>query len=225
MSHHKPYPFYRYVCWIFGVISVSLSLVGPLASRAHTDFAAHMMVHLLLGMLAPLLLTLAAPITLLLRTLSVNRARRIARILKSAPLQLVTDPLAAALLNVGGLWILYATNLFSLVHHSLILHFLVQIHVFFAGYLFTVSMIYIDPTPHRKSFVYRTVILLMALTGHGILSKYIYAHPPTGVPVAQAEIGGMLMYYGGDFIDICLISILFLQWFKAARPQELTKSL
>jgi putative membrane protein len=99
------------------------------------------------------------------------------------------------------------------------LHMLIHIHVFFAGYLFTVSMIYIDPIPHRTSYVYRAIVMVIALAAHGILSKYIYAQPPYGVPAAQAETGGMLMYYGGDAIDLVLICVFCFQWFRATRPR------
>ncbi|WP_404799163.1 cytochrome c oxidase assembly protein [Bacillus aerolatus] len=218
-SHLKKWPKYRYVLWILGVISAAAAIVGPLAARAHSDFTAHMLGHLLLGMLAPLLLVLAAPMTLLLRTLSVTKARRLSRIMKSWPVRTVSHPITASFLNIGGLWILYTTSLYADMQENILLHLVVHIHVFLAGYVFTASMIYIDPTPHRLSFIYRAIALVLALAGHAILSKYIYAYPPTGVPTAQAEMGGMLMYYGGDAIDLTLISILCFQWFRATRPR------
>ncbi len=52
------------------------------------------------------------------------------------------------------------------------------------------------------------------------MSKYIYAQPPKGVPIEQAEIGSMVMYYGGDVIDAIIIFILCLQWYKAVRPRK-----
>ncbi len=58
------------------------------------------------------------------------------------------------------------------------------------------------------------------LAGHGILSKFIYAHPPAGVPLEQAKIGGMIMYYGGDVVDIVMIFNLCLHWFRATRARE-----
>ncbi len=62
-------------------------------------------------------------------------------------------------------------------------------------------------------------LLTIALACHGILSKYIYVHPAIGVPVAQAKTGSILMYYGGDVIDLILIIILCYQWYKATRQQ------
>lgn len=116
-------------------------------------------------------------------------ARRLSSVLKSKPLQILTHPIIATLLNLGGLWILYTTNLYSMMHKSILLHLFIHFHVFIAGYLFTTSMIYIDPISHRYSYKYRSIILIVASAGHGILSKYIYAHPPAGVVTEQAEIG------------------------------------
>lgn len=39
-----------------------------------------------------------------------------------------------------------------------------------------------------------------------------------GVPIDQAKTGGLIMYYGGDAIDLILITILCYQWFKETRP-------
>ncbi|MCZ8537045.1 cytochrome c oxidase assembly protein [Paenisporosarcina quisquiliarum] len=218
--YQKQWPIYRIVFWFTGIICTAVSVIGPLAQLAVVDFRAHMVTHLLLGMLAPLLLVLATPMTLILRTLPVSKARMVTRILKSRPLRILSNPLVAALLNVGGLWLLYTTDLYMLMHQNLAVHILVHMHVFLIGYLFTISIIYIDLTPHRTSFIFRSVVLLMALAGHAILSKYIYANPPAGIIKSQAEIGGMLMYYGGDAIEILLIVILCYQWFKSTKPRE-----
>jgi putative membrane protein len=110
--------------------------------------------------------------------------------------------------------------LYHMMHEHVLLHIFIHAHVFIAGYLFTISMIYIDPVSHRFSYLYRTIVLIFALAGHGILSKYIYAHPPHGVPVHKAELGGMIMYYGGDIIDALLIFLLCLQWFNSTKPQK-----
>ena len=216
---YKKWPLYRTICWCLGILFAALTVVGPLANRAHTDFTAHMVSHLLLGMLAPLLLVISAPITLLLRTLSTRLARRLTKVLKSWPSRIVTNPVVTTLLNIGGLWLLYTTELFTLMHDNSVIFFLVHVHVFIAGYLFTLSIIYIDPVFHRNSFLYRAIILIVALAGHGILAKYLYVHPPDRVPLEQAEQGSMIMYYGGDLIDAILIFILCLHWYRATRPR------
>lgn len=220
-SRLRNWPTSRYLFWIFGVLCSGTAIIAPMVMPMPMNFTTHMMGHLLLGMLGPLLIVLSAPVTLLLRTLNVRMARFCSRILKSRPVQWISHPVTASILDIGGLWVLYTTNLFSAMHENLLLHALIDFHVLFAGYLFSASMIYIDPAPHRKSFLYRAVVLVGALSGHTILSKYIYIHPPENVPVAEAEAGGMLMYYGGDFIDMILISVLCYQWYKNTRPHEL----
>lgn len=216
---HKKWPISRTILWIIGVCCALSAVSGPLAHRAHIEFTSHMLGHLLLGMLAPLLMVLAAPVTLVLRTVHVTMARRLSRVLKSRFMGIISDPIVAVILNVGGLWVLYTTSLYAAMHQYFLLYLFIHIHVFLAGYLFTISMIYIDPAPHRTGFFYRGTVLILALTGHGILSKYIYAHPPAGIPWEQAQSGGMLMYYGGDMIDLILIIIFCYQWYKAARPR------
>ncbi|RJG23591.1 cytochrome c oxidase assembly protein [Paenibacillus thiaminolyticus] len=218
---HKPWPLYRHLCWYAGLACAAASIAGPIAARAHDDFTAHMIGHLLLGMLAPLLIALASPMRLLLRTLPVVYSRRIARILKSRPIRLLHDPVIAAVLNVGGLWALYTTDIYLLMQHHVSVHALVHLHLFLAGYLFTVSIIYIDPMPYRTSFMYRAVVLVTGMGAHAVLSKHLYARPPAGVPTAQAEAGSMLMYYGGDAIEIMLVSLFCWQWFKASRLRML----
>ncbi|PLS15846.1 hypothetical protein CVD28_20300 [Bacillus sp. M6-12] len=217
---NKPWPLYRTAFWILGVLCMASAVVGPLADLAHKNFLAHMLVHLLLGMLSPLLVVFSAPMTLLLRTINVTLARRISSLLKSWPVRMYTDPIVASTLNVGGLWLLYTTNLYSIMHQSMLVYVLIHIHIFFAGYLFAIAFIDIDPKPHKSSFIYRTAVLVLALAAHGILSKNIYANPPGNVPVHQAETGAMLMYYGGDLIDACLIIGLCYQWFKSSRPSS-----
>lgn len=218
---YKRWPIHRTICWSLGILCELIAVVGPLANRAHTDFTAHMVSHLLLGMLAPLLLVVAAPITLLLRTLSTSFARSLSSLLKSSPVRVLTHPIVATFLNIGGLLLLYTTDLYVLMHDNILVYIIVHFHLFLAGYVFTISMIYVDPIFHRKTFLYRAVVLIVALAGHGILSKYLYAHPPLGVTLEQAELGSMIMYYGGDAIDAMIIFLLCLQWYKASRPRVL----
>jgi putative membrane protein len=217
----RRWPWFRTAYWLGGVTCAAAAAVGPLAKLAHTNFPAHMASHLLLGMLAPFLLIMAAPVTLALRTLDVASARRLSHWLRSSPVRLFTHPVTASCLNIGGLWLLYPTGLFPVVHHNLLLHFCLHIHFLFAGCLYTAAFIYIDPTPHRIRFPHRAIVLLIGMAAHSILAKSIYAHPPAGVPASQAEAGAVLMYYGGDAIELLIIGMLCFQWYKAGTSRLL----
>lgn len=215
--HKKQWPLYRSFLWIVGHLCAIATLIGPFAERTHISFSAHMIGHLLLGMLAPLLMALAAPMTLLLRSIPVKMARSLSLLLRRKPFNVLRDPIFASILNVGGLWLLYTTPLFTMMHESTFLFIFIHIHIFLAGYLFTIAFIYIDPTPHQSSYIYRSIILLLALAAHSILSKHIYAYPPSDVSIEQAQLGAMIMYYGGDAIEIGFVFLLFYQWFKSSR--------
>jgi putative membrane protein len=214
---YRKWPVARLIFWTGGILSVSLAIIGPIAEKSHMDFQVHMLGHLLLGMLGPLLLVLAAPMTLLLRVVPVKAGRIIGKLLRSAYGEWVTHPLNTAIFNIGGLWILYTTDLYQLMHMSLFFYVLIHVHVFVAGYLFTLSILYIDPVAHRMSFHFRASILILAMAGHSILSKWIYANPPAGVAEQEAQAGGMLMYYGGDLIDFIIVILLCRQHFKGRK--------
>jgi putative membrane protein len=183
-----------------------------------------MVVHLLLGMVAPLLLTLAAPITVLLRALPVPRARQVSHLLSTRPVRVLTEPVVAALLNVGGMWLLYTTPLYPAMHHHPIVFAVVHLHLFAAGCLFTVAIVSRDPMPHRRSHAHRALVLVLALAAHDILAKYLYAHPPLQVDATSAETGAMIMYYGGDAVELVLIWLLCASWYRATRPRSAPRS-
>lgn len=223
-SRFRRWPVIRTICWFLGVLAAAAALTGPLAARAHDDFFYHMLGHLLLGMLSPLLIACSAPVSLLLRSLTISSARRLSVWLKSRPMRLLSHPVTASLLNIGGLWVLYYSGLYSAMQHHPLLHVLVHAHMFAAGYLYAAALLCIDPSPHRAGYGFRTGILVLSLAGHGILAKTLYAYPPGGIPMAQAESGAQLMYYGGDAVDLILIFLFCLQWYKSARPDKRNKT-
>jgi putative membrane protein len=220
----RPWPAYRCALWTAGIVAIGVSVLRPTVGGT-PDFVQHMVDHLLVGMLAPLLLAGAAPATLALRSLHPVPARRFSRLLKSPPLRLLNHPVTALLLNVGGLWAVYSTGVYPSMHDNPLLLLVVHAHFLFAGYLFTAAVIGVDPTPHRRRYAYRAVILGIGLAAHGILSKHLYAHPPTGVAQAEALQGSMLMYYAGDAIDVVLVVVVCAQWFRATRPDAARRSL
>lgn len=218
VKRFKSWPIRRLLLFAGGVATGVQAFAGPIGMHAHHSFVFHMAGHLLLGMLAPLLVILSRPITLLLRALPQKGARSVMRLFRSGYARFLVHPVTAAVLNIGGLWLLYTTPLYHHMHQVSWVSLLVHFHVFAAGYLFTLAMLYTEPVSYRKSHVYRMVVFIFALAGHGILSKYLYANPPSAVGAAEAQSGAMLMYYGGDFVDLMLIILLCWRWYRATAP-------
>jgi putative membrane protein len=209
---HRPWPAGRTVCWYAGLTTIAATLLGPAAA---SGFVAHMGCHLLLGMVAPLLLVLAAPGTLALRALPARHARRLSRFLGARPVRALVHPMTAAALDGGSLWLLYTTPLYPAMMDSPSVHLLVQAHVLLAGTLFAYAVAGSDPMRHRPGRPVRAAALLAFLAAHAILAKFLYGHPPTGVPDSRA--GAELMYYGGDAADLALVTIFCWQWYDPAR--------
>lgn len=218
--HRGPWPVRRTVAWYAGLVCAGAGLVGPIAAAARESFTAHMGGHVLLGMAAPVCLVLAAPVTVALRALPVESARALSRVLRRRWVRVVSHPVVAATLSAGGLWMLYTTDLYPLMHASVLVHAVVHAHVLLAGYVFTTSLIGVDPDPHRASIRLRSVVLIVFVAAHSVLAKWLYAHPPAGVEAADARVGAQLMYYGGDVVDVTLIVLLLAGWYTATRPRE-----
>ena len=219
LSRARRWPRRRVVLWYAGLLLVGVGVAGPVAAGAHADFRSHVAIHLLLGMAAPVLLALSAPVSLVLRALPVRDARRLIRILASRPARFTTHILTAALLNVGGMWVLYTTPLYTAMHDVAWVGVAVQIHTLAAGYLFAAAAIGNDPMPHRPSRRFRAVVLVGAFAAHAVLARSLYARPPAGVPADQAQAGSQLMYYGGDALEVAVIGIFCWQWYRATRPR------
>lgn len=217
------WPKRRILAWILGCLVAAVSV--HVATTRHEDFTAHAAAHVGLGMLAPLLLVLAAPVTLALRSLSAVPARRLAGVLKSWPVRILAHPVTAGCLSLGGMWLLYAGGLYGSIHTNGILFVAVHVHVFASGCLFTASIACVDPNPHRSGFAVRAVVLCLVAAGHSILAKYLYGHPPAGVSSADAETGSLLMYYGGDVVSVALAVVLCAAWYRdVGRRRERTRA-
>ncbi|MGK5627863.1 cytochrome c oxidase assembly protein [Streptomyces sp. URMC 123] len=192
-------------------------------------FTAHMAQHLIVGMAAPLLLVLARPLTLALRVLPPGRVRRgLLAVAHGRPARWLVFPPLAALLDIGGLWVLYRTELFAATGHRPLLHALVHVHVPAAGLLFAFAVCQLDPVRRRWSPAVRGLTLLAAGAAHAVLAKSLYVAPPPGTAFAPPDLrtGARLMYYGGDLVDVALAVALAAQWYAAtgrahrARPRQ-----
>jgi putative membrane protein len=211
-ASRRPWPVGRTACWLAGVGCVAAALTGPLAS-AHLDLRAHMAAHLLVGMVAPLLLALARPVTLVLRALPVATARRVSGVLRTSPVRVLTDPFVATAVNAAGLWLLYGTGLLMAMLHSAPLHLLGSLHVLLTGWLATAAVLGLEPAAHRRGVVARAVALAAGAAAHDVLAKTLYAWPPAGVTDAGA--GARLMYDGGTVVHLLVAALLWRQWYRS----------
>jgi putative membrane protein len=218
----RTWPVWRTVGFIIGLVLVAAAVSPPLHALARPDPRAHMAQHLLLGMFAPLALVLAAPVTLLLGVLPVACRGTLRHLVHARALHGLAHPATAAMLDMGGLYLLYLTPLYALTTTNAVAHHLVNLHFLLAGCLFTWSIAGPDPAPHRPTATIRALVLVAAGAAHAYLAKLLYARAP-GLPpggtygLDQVQAAAQLMYYGGDLAELALAVALFAGWYRT-RP-------
>ena len=219
----KPWPVWRLFSWSMGIIFILVALYPPVMLAAHTYFIAHMWVHLLLGMLAPLCLVMAAPLTLLIQIVKPRISRYIYLFLNWPVIRFLSHPVNGMMLNVGGMYLLYLTPLYALSTQTSWVSALVHWHFFIAGCIFMWAIAGPDRAPRRPSYRLRLLILFLSIGAHATLSKIIYAY---GLPydnqhaLADVQAGAQAMYYGGGLAELLLIIAFFSLWFNHPQSQQ-----
>ncbi|MCF3118303.1 cytochrome c oxidase assembly protein [Streptomyces arenae] len=209
------WPRRRDAVFALGSAGVAWAAAGGLPGG---PFGRHVIQHVIVGMAAPLLLVLARPLTLVLRSLGPGRVRRVLTALaRSSPVGVLLFPPFAALLDVGGLWVLYRTDLFAAMRDRPLMAAVVHAHMLAAGLLFTFAVCGLDPVRRRWGLAVRGGTLLAAGAAHGALAKSLYAAPPApGITPADLHGGAQWMYYGGDAVEVALAVVLGVSWYAAA---------
>ncbi|MEV7062906.1 cytochrome c oxidase assembly protein [Streptomyces collinus] len=197
-----------------GIALLGVALLPPVAPFAHEDFRGHMAQHLLIGMYAPLALVLAAPVTLLLRTLPAPSGRRLTAVLHSLPARVIAHPAVALVLSTGSLVVLYFTPLYNATATSPAAHWLLHAHFLLSGCLFAHAVAGPDPAPARPGVRARLVCLGVAVAAHAVISQLMYAGFRVYIhaPVDQVQGGAEIMYYGGDLAELLLAAALVATW-------------
>ncbi|MEV0688881.1 cytochrome c oxidase assembly protein [Streptomyces sp. NPDC050388] len=211
---------WRAASFLAGLALLALALLPPLAPAAHSDFRGHMVQHMLIGMYAPLVLVLAAPVTLLLRTLPPAWARRVTRVLHSPPARLPAHPAVALALSTGVLGLLYFTPLYNTAMGHPAGHWLMNAHFLASGCLFAHVIAGPDPAPARPGVRARLVYLGIAIAAHALIAQAMYGgfFVDIHAPIDQVQHGAEIMYYGGDIAELLLAAALVATWRPERRP-------
>ena len=219
----------RVVLWMLGLLVV---LVGTSSSVGVYDgalFSAHAIQHMLLQMLAPVPLALAAPITLALRVLAPPRRRLLLRLLHSRVAVFLTRPLVAFAAFAFTPFVLYYTPLYEATLRNDLLHNLNHAHYVMLGFLLFSVLLGLDPLPHRLPYFYRLFLLFALGPIHVLLGvpimmgssifalDYYQELGRTWGPslVEDQQTGGGLLWVFGDVVVIAFLAGMFGQWLRS----------
>ncbi|MFI1920215.1 cytochrome c oxidase assembly protein [Nocardia sp. NPDC020380] len=222
------WPVGRSVCWYLGLVCLVVTVDSALATYAHSLFAVHMVVHLMMIMVVPALLVGAQPMRLLYNA-SGPRGRamldraggwRLLRVLVSA---WFTVPLYAAVIvltHLTGFQQAMATHMW--IHDGeLVLYFI-------SGYLLLVRLLGDEgvvkrPRPHPlRLFVLAvcmgpdTLVGVTLMMTSSVLAPAFAASRGWGPgALADQHAAGVLMWVGGDGLMMLLMVIVAGQWVRS----------
>jgi len=170
------WPIMRTVSWLLGIAVLLWCTNAGIAQYAQVSVGLHMVQHMTMTMLGPILLVLGAPATLALRALkpAVGNERGprewLTWFLHSWITRILTNPFYVFVVYVIGLYGLYFTPAFGWLMGSHVGHVFMQVHFITSGYLFYWVLIGIDPRPKPLPYWGRLVLLMLAISVHGFFS-------------------------------------------------------
>jgi len=230
------WPLARTLSFVVGGLgTIAVATMSGLAAYDESLFAAHMVQHMLLSMVATVFLALGAPVTLALRTLPRAPRARLMAVLHSRFLRVVSFPLVPWLLFVSSPFALYFSGWYEATLGNVILHELLHLHFLAVGSLFFWPLLGIDPVPGRSGHPFRMLLVSATLPFHAFLGVAIMSVEPDGrgllaadhyLPlhglaesVFQQQLGGGLLWASGDLVGLLFLGVLLTQWMRASERE------
>ncbi|MFI8931090.1 cytochrome c oxidase assembly protein [Streptomyces sp. NPDC053474] len=228
------WPVGRTVSFVVGVLSILLVMCTKLNDYGMVLFSVHMVQHMIISMLSPILLLLGAPITLALRALPVaGRGRKGPRelllmLLHSRYVRIITHPAFTIPMFIASLYALYFTPLFDTLMGSKAGHIGMMVHFLAVGLVFFWPIMGIDPGPHRPGHLMRMLELFAGMPFHAFFGIALmmasepmietYKNPPASLGVEaladQNAAGGIAWAFSEIPSVLVLIALLF-QWYRS----------
>ncbi|MEU3016676.1 cytochrome c oxidase assembly protein [Nocardiopsis sp. NPDC007018] len=235
------WPVGRTVAFVLGLLTIVAVQLSGFATYAMIMFSMHMIQHMVLAMVTPILLVLGAPVTLALRALRPAQTRGdrgprewLNAFLNSRFSKIVTHPAVAAPIFVFSPYALYFTPLFPTLMNDHLGHLFMGVHFLISGFLFYWVIVGIDPAPRRVPFLLRILLLLVAMGFHAFFGIAIMeqATPMAMQYYGQFEIpwmadqaadqyaGGGIAWALGEIPTVMVMLALVVQWSRDDERQE-----
>lgn len=230
------WPARRTVCWILGmVILAGITSLG-VARYAYVLFSVHMIQHMVLSMVVPVLLVAGAPVTLALRALHrpADKQVRGARdwlliFLHSRFVRLLSHPLVALAIYIVSLYGLYFSNTLGTLMRYHLGHIAMLLHFVLAGYLLFWVLIGVDPGRRRIHPALLSIVHFLAMAAHAffgfvlLLSTTIIGQDwytsvhPTWAPslISDQHLGAGLAWAFGEIPAGVVLLLLVRQWMRS----------
>nr|WP_238589760.1 cytochrome c oxidase assembly protein [Pseudonocardia sp. AL041005-10] len=226
------WPVGRTVAWLLGCATLLVATSSGLGFYSPSMFSVHMISHMTLNMLAPILLSLGGAVTLALRVLRpAGRGNPpgprewLLAAVHSRVAKVMTHPAFAAVLFVGSFYVLYFTPLFDGALRFHWTHQLMNLHFVLVGYLFFWPLIGVDAAPHRLPHLGRLAVMLATMPFHAFFGVAVMSsstvlgenfYRQVGLPwldlLDDQRTGGGIAWATGEIPMLLVMVTLVVQW-------------
>ncbi|MGI9588579.1 MAG: cytochrome c oxidase assembly protein, partial [Dietzia maris] len=164
------WPVGRTVAWVSGCVILFLTTSSGMGMYMMADFASHMLGHMLISMLVPVLLALGGPLTLALRALpAAGRGNPpgprewIVEFINNPLSRFLTHPIVASVQFVAGFYLIYFGGFYEALASDHMGHMFMNVHFLISGYLFYWVIIGVEEAPRPLSPLPQPTVLLSPL--------------------------------------------------------------
>ncbi len=227
------WPMGRTLAWMCGCAALLFTTSSGLGRYMPAMFSMHMVAHMMLSMLVPILLVLGAPMTLALRALpTAGRGEPpgprewLLAALHSRVSRFLTNPIVATVVFVAGFYGLYLGGVFDAAVSNHAAHVLMNVHFLLSGYLFYWVVIGIDPTPRQIPQLGKVAMVFASLPLHAffgvvlmgmetVLGETFYRslllswHTDL---IGDQRLGGGIAWAAGEVPLVLVMIALLIQW-------------
>ncbi|MFG2594346.1 cytochrome c oxidase assembly protein [Streptomyces sp. NPDC048462] len=228
------WPVNRTVFFVIGVLSIALVMCTKLNDYGMAMFSVHMVQHMVISMLSPILLLLGAPVTLALRALPVAaRGRKGPRelllmLLHSRYMKVITHPVFTIPLFIASLYGLYFSPLFDFLMGSTAGHLAMMVHFLGVGLVFFWPIMGIDPGPHRPGYLLRMLELFAGMPFHAFFGialmmasqpmVEVYKNPAASLGIdalSDQNAAGGIAWAFSEIPSVLVLLALVFQWYRS----------
>lgn len=225
----------RTAAWFGGVALLVVVTQSGVARYAKVMFDVHMVEHMMLAMVVPILLVLGGPVTLALRALrpAAKRGDRgprewLTTILHSGFVKVVGHPGIATAIFIASTYALYFTPLFESAMEEHLGHIFMTLHFLISGSLFFWAIIGVDPAPHRLPYVGKLLVLFVTMPFHAFFGValmmtgtvlasgwYDQLGRTWGGPLLEEQQNGGAIAWGfGEIPTLMVLLAIAMQWYQ-----------
>ncbi|WP_375385470.1 cytochrome c oxidase assembly protein [uncultured Microbacterium sp.] len=238
------WPMGRTVAWVLGWVVVVIATSSALGQYAGAQFGTHMIVHMSLNMLAPVLLVLGGVITLLLRATRPHSLAEaagphewITAALQWPGTRFIYNPILVFILYIGSYYALYLSPLFETIMRYHWAHQAMNIHFLVIGYLFYGLVIGVDRPPRPLPAIGKLGFVLAAMPFHAFFGIILMTatvpiadnfyrtldFPWMGDLLIQQYLGGGVAWAGGELPLLIVVTALGVQWARQDQREATRK--